>query len=103
VMISGTELGSVVSTYLHQTPKAPANAVGGSVQPGSPAADGVVLSAQSGSVSRLVSALQSVPDIRSERVLEARNRVQSGQPPSSSDVARQILSRVVGDRLAAGS
>ena len=102
-MISGSELGSVVSTYLQKAPGATGPSGGPAVSRPQQGTDGVTISSQRASVSRLMSALRQLPDIRSNRVQEASGRLQTGQAPSASAVARQILSRVVGDHLAAGS
>ena len=109
MMISGNELGSVVATYLQ---KNPTSSVAGSGATGAagvaPAGgsnqstDGVTISAQPGFIGRMVSALHNLPDVRAERVLQARSGLESGQQPSSQQVARQIVSRVVGDHLAGG-
>lgn len=101
MMISGRELGSVVSTHV----RGPAGTTGQRpVPPGTTGqgADSVVLSSRGAAVARLVSALRSVPDVRLDRVGEVSARLASGRAPSSHQVARQMLSRVIGDHLAAG-
>ena len=100
-MISGSEVNHLVATYLRGTAGTPARPAGPTAR--SPAgADGVTLSPQSASVTRLLKHLQSLPDIRQDRVDEVRGRLAAGTHLPSHDVARQILQRVVGDHLAAG-
>ena len=99
-MISGSELGSLIAT--HAT--TPGGVTGSkAVQPASVSnsPDGVTLSPESASVGGWLAALRGLPDIRAERVQAVAARVAAGQVPQSTEVARQILSRVVGDRLAA--
>ena len=51
---------------------------------------------------KLVAAVRALPGERPAKIAEARARLASGQQPSSTDVARQILRRVMADRLAGG-
>ena len=100
-MISGRELGSVIATHAggpgrpEGRPPAPPASVANA------APDGVTLSPQSANVGRWLTVLKGMSDIRTNRVESVGSRVASGQGPSSTDVARQMLSRMVGDRLAA--
>jgi len=99
-MISGRELGSLIATHS----AAPGQVAGSKPTPptsASNAPDGVALSSESANVGRWLSALRGLPDVRSNRVQTVANRVASGQTPHSTEVARQMMSRVVGDRLAA--
>ena len=100
MMISGRELGSLIAT--HAT--TPGRVTGSKpIQPTSASntADGVTFSPESANVGRWLSALHGLPDIRAERVQSVAARVAAGQAPQATEVARQMLSRVVGDRLAA--
>lgn len=100
-MISGSELGSVIATRVHDPERAGGNAPSRPTS-GSSAVDGVTFSPASATVGRLLSVLNGLSDVRPDRVAAAKARVASGQGPSSSAVARQMMSRMVGDRLAAG-
>ncbi len=102
VMISGSEVNHLVATHLRGTTGTPASPAGQTARPAAAGADGVTLSPQSASVTRLLKHLQSLPEIRQDRVEEVRGRLAAGTQPSSHDVAKQILQRVVGDHLAAG-
>lgn len=101
-MISGSEVNSLVSTYLRGTAGTQGGSAGTAVRPPSGGGDGVTLSPQSASVTRLLQNLQSLPDVRQDRVAEVQARLAGGTQPPSDAVARQILQRVVGDHLAAG-
>jgi hypothetical protein len=49
-------------------------------------------------MSRVLHAIHSAPDIRLERVAEARARLAAGQP-SSCDIAETIIAGVISDAL----
>ncbi len=103
MMISTGEVGSVVTTHLRGGAPAPAVGGTGSQQgQGVQATDGVVLSGQTGLVSRMISALHSLPDVRPGQVQQARTALQTRRMPSSAAVAHQIVNRVVSDRLGGG-
>ena len=100
-MISGREVGSVIATRVHGSER-PEGRPPAKPTSASTAQDGVALSSASATIGRFLSVLNGLPDVRSDRVEAVGARVVSGQAPPSSDVARQILSRVVGDHMAAG-
>lgn len=100
-MISGRELGSLVATRVAAPGRAAGSAPTASSTSASNSADAVALSAQSANVGRWLSALHGLPDLRTERVQAVAQRVAAGQSPQPTEVARQMMTRIVGDRLAA--
>jgi len=100
-MISGRELGSVIATRVG-APDRPSGQVSARPASASTGQDGVTLSPESATVGQWLSALHGLPDVRPDRVQAAKTRLDVGVAPASTDVARQMLSRIVGDRLAAG-
>jgi flagellar biosynthesis anti-sigma factor FlgM len=102
-MISGAELTSVLQTYLQRAAQARRSEGAPAAQDRSGSgADGVVFSPHSAAVGRLLAALHELPDVRQDRVAAVRARLESGTSPSPAEVARQILARALGDRLAGG-
>ena len=101
MMISGSEVNSLVATYL-RGPEGTQTGPSGPAVRSPDGTDGVTLSPQSASVTRLLQHLQALPEVRQDRVEEVRARLASGTQPPAHDVAKQILQRVVGDHLAAG-
>lgn len=97
-MISGQELGRLAATAA-----AAPRVVAGSeaTQTAGGGADGVTLSAQSAEVGRWLAALHQLPDIRSEQVRRVSMRLAAGKSPGSREVARQMITRLASDRLAA--
>ena len=99
-MISGGEVGGLAASRLQQAQSAgkrstaPVVSGSGEKAPVSPGAQ-----TQAG---QLVAAVKALPDVRPEKVAQVKARLASGQQPSSTDVARQILRRVAADRLAGG-
>lgn len=97
-MISGQELGRLAATAA-AAPRSvagsgPSQAVGGG-------ADGVTLSPQSAEMGRWLAALHQLPDVRSEQVRRVSARLASGKAAGSREVARQMITRLASDRLAA--
>lgn len=100
VMISGGEVGGLAASRLQQAQSAGKRStapVGSGTGGEAPAAAGAQTRA-----GQLVAAVRALPDVRPEKVAAASARLASGQQPSSTDVARQILRRVAADRQAGG-
>lgn len=96
-MISGGELGGLAASRLPEAQGAgtrPATPVAG---PGTDAEAGAALQMQAG---RWLAAIKALPDIRPEKVAAAAARLASGQAPTPTEVAAQILRRIAADRLA---
>ena len=101
-MISIREVGNVIATY-RQGQVAPAGG-GEASRPaaGAAAQDGVDLPGTQ-VVAGMLSALRALPDVRGAVVQRASARLRAGLQPPARDVARQMLSRSVGDHLGAGN
>lgn len=99
-MISSREVGSVVATRLGRVPSA-AGRADPQAAPATQAGDGVTLSSGVQIASAMLTALNGLPDTRPEVVARIQARVRSGVQPSGQQVARQMLSRAIGDRLGA--
>ncbi len=99
-MISIREVGNVIATY-RQGQVAPAGG-GEASRPAAAAQDGVDLPGTQ-VVAGMLSALRALPDVRGAVVQRASARLRAGLQPPARDVARQMLSRSVGDHLGAGN
>ena len=103
-MISTREVGNVIATTrLGQVaPVGGAEAGRPVAGAAAPAQDGVELPGTQ-VVAGMLSALRALPDVRGPTVARVGARLRAGVQPPARDVARQMLSRSVGDHMGAGN
>lgn len=106
MQISRNELNNVLRAYLSKPGEAQkagdhAAAANQKKGPGGPAGDDFTLSPQAQEIRRLVDMVAGLPDVRDDRVREVKQQLDKGAyQVDGAQVAQQVLSRVVGDKLA---